>query len=99
MYVACVNPFIVYNIMYQNDLTRLDYQSFASTHLIGRYKSRSRAPAEQKVGSKRKHQYHFQPNNLPSHLPEFFHNRKRCKYCYKETFYRKTLSVVYFCVL
>ena len=55
MDLACVNAFIVYNIMHQNDLTLLDHKTIISTHLIGRYASRSRAPPEQKAGSKRKH--------------------------------------------
>ena len=41
MDVACVNAFIVYNIMYQNDLTLLDYETIVSSDLIGRYTSRS----------------------------------------------------------
>ena len=87
--VACVNAFILYNMMHQNDLTLLDYKTIVSTHSIGRCTSRSRATPEQKAGRKRKHQYHFESNNLPSHLPEFQHSRKRCEYCYKEGFDRK----------
>ena len=34
MDVACVNAFIVYNMMHQNNLILLDYKSIASTHLI-----------------------------------------------------------------
>ena len=88
--VDCVNAFIVLNMMHQNKLTLLDYKTIVSTHLIVRCTSRSRTPPEQEAGSKRKHQYHFEPNNLPSHLPEFQHSRKRCEYCYKEGFHRKT---------
>ena len=90
MGVACVNAFTIYNMMHQNDLSLLDYKIIVSTHLIGRYTSRSRIPLEQKPGSKRKHQYHFEPNNLPSHLPKFQNSRKRCEYCYKEGSDRKT---------
>ena len=43
-----------------------------------------------KTGSKRKYQYQFKPNHLPLHLPEFQSSRKRCEYCYKEGFERKT---------
>ena len=50
----------------------------------------NRAPQKQKAGSKRKRQYHFEPNNLPLHFSEFQHRRKRCEYCYKEGFDRKT---------
>ena len=103
MDVACVNAFIIYNMMHQSDLTLLDY---VSTHLIGWYTSQSRAPPEQNVWSKRKHQYHFEPNNLPLHLPVFEYwilNFDHCEYCYKEGFARKTFvkwaSVVHFCAL
>ena len=92
MDVACVNAFIVHHMMHQNDLILLNYKTIASNHLPGRYTSRSRAPTKQKGGSKRKHQYHFEPNNLPPHLPQFQHSRKRCGYCYKEEFDRKTFA-------
>ena len=82
-------PF-VYNMMHQNDLTLLDYETVVSTHFIGRYRSRSRAQPEQKAGSKSKQQYHFQPNNLPLHLPEYQHSRKPCEYWYKKGFAWKT---------
>ena len=62
--VACVNAFLVYNIMHQNDLTLLDYKTIISTCVIWWYTNHSRAPLEQKVGSKRKHWCHFEPNNL-----------------------------------
>ena len=52
MEVVCVNAFIVYNMMHQNELTLLDYKTIVSAHLIGRYTSRSRATPEQKAGSK-----------------------------------------------
>ena len=74
MDVACVNAFIVYNMIHQNDLTLFDYKTIVSTHLTGLYTSHSRAPPEQKAESKRKHQNHFESNNLPSHLPEFQHS-------------------------
>lgn len=90
MDVACANAFIAYNMKHPNDLTLLDFKTDISSNLIGRYTSRSRAPPEQKAGSKRKLQYHFEADNLPSHLPEFQHSRKRCEYCYKEGFDRKT---------
>ena len=82
MDVACFNIFIVYNMMHQNNLTLLDYKTIVSTHFIGWYTSCSRASLEQKA------QYHFESNNLPSNLPEFQNNHKRCKYCYKEGFGR-----------
>ena len=91
MDVACVNAFIVYNMVHQKDIILLDYKTVVLTLLIGRYTSRSRAPPEQKDRSKRKYQYHFEPKNMPFHLPEFENNRKRCDYCYKEEFERKTL--------
>ena len=90
MDVACVNTFTVYNMMHQNDLTLLDYKTIVPTHLIGRYTSCSRAPPEHKTESKRKYQYHFEPSNLPSYLPEFQHSQKHCDYCYKEGFDRKS---------
>ena len=43
MDVACVNAFIVYNTIHQNDLTLLDYKTIVPTHLIGLYTSRSRS--------------------------------------------------------
>ena len=45
--VACVNAFIVYKMMHQSDLALLDSKTIVSTHLIGRYTSRSRGPPEQ----------------------------------------------------
>ena len=90
MDVACVNAFIVYNMVHQKDIILLDYKTVILTLLIGRYTSRSRAPPEQKDRSKRKYQYHFEPKNMPFHLPEFENSRKRCDYCYKEEFERKT---------
>ena len=98
MDVACVNDLIVYNMIHQNDLTLLDYKTIVSTHLIGRYTSRSRAPQELKAQSKRKHQQQFKPSNLPAHLPEFQYSQKRCEYCRKEGFDRKTFVECTECV-
>ena len=53
MYVACDNAYTPYNMMHQSDLILFDYKTIVSTHLIGQYKSCSRAPPEQKAGSKR----------------------------------------------
>ena len=90
MDVACANSFVVYNMLHPNDLTLLDFKTIIATYLIGWYTSRSRAPPDGKTGSKRKYQYQFEPNHLPLHLPEFQSSRKRCEYCYKEGFERKT---------
>ena len=95
MDIACVNVFIVYNMMHQNNLTLVDYKTIVPTHFNGRYTSRSRAPPEQKAGSNRKHQY--QPKNLPSHLTEFQHSRKLCEYYFKEGFDRKSFSGINRC--
>ena len=84
MYVACDNAYTPYNMMHQSDLILFDYKTIVSTHLIGQYKSCSRAPPEQKAGSKRQHQY------LSSHLPVFQHSQKCCDYCHKEELDRKT---------
>ena len=59
--VACVNAFIVYNMMHQGDFILLDYKTIDLTHLICRYTSRSKAPPEQKARSNRKRKYHFEP--------------------------------------
>ena len=90
MDIACANSFVVYNMLHPNDLTLLDFKTIIATYLIGSYISRSRAPPDGKTGSKRKYQYQFEPNHLPLHLPEFQSSRKRCEYCYKEGFERKT---------
>ena len=71
MDVACVNRFVVNNMLHPNDLTLLDFKTIIATYLIGRYTSRGRAPPDGKTGSKRKYQYRFEPNHLPLHLPEF----------------------------
>ena len=86
MDVACVNSFMVYNMLHPNDLTLLDFKTIAATYLVGRYKSQNRSPPDGKTGSRRKHQYQFEPNDLSLHLPEFQSSRKRCEYCYKEGF-------------
>ena len=90
MDVACVNSFVVYNMLNPNDLTLLDFITIIETYLIGRYTSQSRAPPDGTTGWKRKYQYQFEPNHLPLQLPEFQSSRKRCEYCYKEGFERKT---------
>ena len=92
MDAACVNTFIVCNMMHQNDLNLFEYKTIVSTNLVGWYTSRRRAPPEQKLGSKRKYQYHFERKNLSLRLPEFQHSRKRCEYCYKERFDRKKFA-------
>ena len=84
------SSFVVYNMLHPNDLTLLDSKTIIATHFNGRYAGRSRAPSDGKTGSKRKYQYQFEPNHLPLHLPEFQSSRKRCEYCYKEGFERKT---------
>ena len=66
MDVACANSFVVYKILHPNDLTLLDFKTIIATYLIGRYTSRSRAPPEGKIGSKRKYQYEFEPNHAHS---------------------------------
>ena len=96
MDVACVNSFVVNNMLHPSDLTLLDFKTIIATYLIGRYTSRSRAPPDEKTGSKRKYQYQFEPNHLPLHLPEFQSSRKRCKYCYKG-FERKTFVICIKC--
>ena len=92
MNIACANSFVVYNMLHPNNLTLLDFKTITATYLIGRYTSWSRAPPDGKTGSKRKYQYQFEPNHLPLHLPEFQSSRKRCEYCYKEGFERKTFA-------
>ena len=54
MEVACANSHIVYNMIHPNDLTLLDFKTIVLTYLIGRYTSRSRAPPDGKIGSKKK---------------------------------------------
>ena len=90
MDVACANSFVAYNMVHPNDLTLLDFKTIIATYLIGRYASRSRAPPDGKTGSNKKYQYQFESNHLPLHLPEFQSSRKRCEYCYKAGFERKT---------
>ena len=67
MDIAYANSFVVYNMLYPNDLTLLDFKTIIATYLIGRYTSRSRAPSYGKTGSKRKYQCQFEPNHLPLH--------------------------------
>ena len=92
MDIACANSFVVYNMLHPNDLTLLGFKTIIATYLTGRYASRSRAPPAWKTRSKGKYQYQFEPNHLPLHLPEFQSSRKRCEYCYKEGFERKTFD-------
>ena len=35
--VACANSFVVYNMLYPNDLTLLDFKTIIATYFIGRY--------------------------------------------------------------
>ena len=44
MDATCASSYIVYNIMHPNDLTLLNLKTIVSNYLIGRYRSRSRAP-------------------------------------------------------
>ena len=64
---SCVNVFIVYNMMHQKDLTLFDRLSLFDFSI---------ELPEQKTESKRKRQYQFEPNNLPSNLPELLHSLK-----------------------
>ena len=57
MDVACANSHIVYNMIHPNDLTLLDFKTIVLTYLIGRYTSRSRAPPNGKIGSKKNYKY------------------------------------------
>ena len=56
MDVACANSLIVYNIMHANMLTPLYFKVIICTYLIGCYKRRYRAQAENEIESKRKYQ-------------------------------------------
>ena len=67
----CASSYNIYNMMHPNDLTLLDFKTIASPDFIGRYISRSRAPPDWKIGSKRKYQQQFEQGNLLPHLPEF----------------------------
>ena len=67
--------FRIYKTMHQNDLTCLFTKPSSQPIWLV---STQAAPPEQKAGSKRKHQYHFEPNNLPLHPPECQQSRKRC---------------------
>ena len=57
--------------MHSNDLTPFDFKTIVSTYLIGKYTIRSRAPPDDKTGSKRKYQYQFEEGNLPPHFQSF----------------------------
>ena len=90
MDVACANAFVVYNMLHPADLNLLDYKIAIATHLIGSYTSRTRAALENNIGKKRKHRYQHEPDDTPTHLPEFQNNGSQCVYCYTEGFDRKT---------
>ena len=88
--VVCANRHVVYNMMHWNDLTLLNFKLTASTCLIGRYKSRSRASPDGKTSLRRKYKYQFEQGNLPPHLPRFQNVRRQCEYCYEEGIDLKT---------
>ena len=89
MGVACTDSYIVYNMMYPNNLKLLNFKTIVSTQPIARCASRSRAPqVDKKKGSKRK--YQLEQVNLPPYLPEFQNIRTRCEYCQKEDIGLKT---------
>ena len=104
MDVACANGYIVYNMLQPSDITLLNFKIAVATHLIGRYNSRDRAHPESNTGEKRKYRYQFQPDDTPSHLPEFATTRKRCKYCSNggldnKTFVECKTCVIYLCMV
>ena len=90
MDVACANSYIAYNMLHPDDITLLNFKIAIATHLIGPYTNRSRCHPENKAGTKRKYRYQFQPDDIPTHLPEFKSTRKRCTYCYTEGVDHKT---------
>ena len=52
MNIACANSYIPHNLKHPNDLALLELKAIVSKYLIGRCTNRSRAPSDDKTGSK-----------------------------------------------
>jgi len=92
--IALVNSHIVHTKL-GNKLTLLEFKIIVVQSLIGKFNNRQRAFPTNRP-SKRKCQ-DSGPMEVPSHLPEFQDNRKRCHYCKAEGADNKTFVLCATC--